>query len=129
MLRQNMKTIRGWLEEEGSQASKYDIKAWHNNLVNAVFVPNDAHVAEPVSKKSRKSLNRPSPKHTKTVLSSRQKCYWPTQHIANSRWDGKLARIICPTCFAVMVYVACYAQMCLPVTIRLVQHVLHALTA
>ena len=23
MLRQNLKTIRGWLEEEGSQASKY----------------------------------------------------------------------------------------------------------
>lgn len=128
MLRQNMKTIRGWLEEEGSQASKYDINAWHNNLVNAVFVFDDALVAEPVSKKSGRYLNRPSPKHTKTVLSSRQKCYQPTQHIANSRWDGKLARIICPMCFAVTVYVACSAQMCLPVTVQLVQHVLHALT-
>ena len=61
MLKQNIQTIRGWLEEEGSQASKYiscpDLDPSHSVPEVAMTM---LDVAGPAHKRSKESHSRPS---------------------------------------------------------------------
>ena len=61
MLKQNLKTIRGWLEEEGSQASKYiSCPDWtlHNSVPEVAMTMLD--VAGPAHKRSKEFHSKPS---------------------------------------------------------------------